>query len=249
MLFDQKKVVVTGAGRGIGRQMAERFAREGAVVLVHYSHSQPGAEEVVASIKQNGGKAFLCQADLTKVEEIEYLAAEAHRLLGFIDVWINNAGASANTSETLRLSDDERFERMLNVDVLGTWRCYRSALPYLQRGSSVINIGWDHAIDGSPGTISQIYAAGKAAVMALTRCFAQELAPNVRVNCIAPGWIENNWVMDRPENFRQKIQLEIPMHRWGTATDIVEAALFLASPAASFITGQILVVDGGVVMR
>lgn len=248
-MFHNKNVVVTGAGRGIGRFLALEFAAQGATVLVHYSSAQRQAEEVVRQIESEGGRAVLAQADLRLPGEAARLVSQAQEKLGSIDVWINNAGASANSEEVRGLSEDEMFERVMAVDVRGTWRCSRDVAPYMNAGGCILTIGWDHALDGAPGLASQLYAMSKGAIISLTRCLALELAPRVRVNCIAPGAIENEWVLGRSQSYRKKVEQGIPMQRWGTPADIVAAALFLASPAASFITGQVLVVDGGDVMR
>ena len=248
-MFHNKNVVITGAGRGIGRALALGFAAQGATVLVHYGHAQQEAEEVVRQIELAGGHALLAQADLTMTSEVSNLVNYARLVLGPIDVWINNAGASANSSEAQDLSEEARFERMMAVDVMGTWRCCRVVEPHMREGGCILTTGWDHALDGAPGFINLLYATSKGAVISMTRCLAQEFAPRVRVNCIAPGWIETTWAQSRTESFRKRVEQQIPMGRWGTPDDIVEAALFLASPAASFITGQILVVDGGEVMR
>ncbi len=248
-MFQHKNVVVTGAGRGIGRAMALEFAAQGATVLIHYGHAQQQAEEVVRQIEAAGGRAMLTQADLSMPGEAERLVLQAREMLGSIDVWINNAGASANSDEIRGLSEDAAFERIMAVDVRGTWRCSRDVAAYINSGGSILTIGWDHALDGAPGFTSQLYAMSKGAIISLTRCLAQELAPRVRVNCIAPGAIENEWSQTRSASFRKKVEQGIPMQRWGTPDDIVAAALFLASPAASFITGQVLLVNGGDIMR
>jgi 3-oxoacyl-[acyl-carrier protein] reductase len=248
-MFRNQNVVITGAGRGIGRALALGFAAQGATVLVHYAHAQKEAQEVVSQVESEGGRAFLAQADLTVTSEVTHLVNDAKSALGPIDVWINNAGASANSSEAQGLSEEERFERMMAVDVMGTWRCCQAIAPHMRDGGCILTTGWDHALDGAPGFINLLYATSKGAVIAMTRCLAQELAPRVRVNCIAPGWIETTWAKSRTESFRKRIEQGIPMSRWGTPDDIVGAALFLASPAASFITGQVLVIDGGEVMR
>ena len=248
-MFSNKTVVVTGAGRGIGRELALGFAGQGASVLVHYGHAHREAEEVVRRIETMGGRAISAQADISAPGEVARLVDEAQRMLGPMDVWINNAGASANSAETLGLSEEERFERVMAVDVMGTWNCCRAAAEHIRDGGCILNIGWDHALDGAPGFVSQLYATSKGAVIAMSRSLARDLAPRVRVNCIAPGWVENEWARSRSESFRKKIEQRIPLGRWGTAADIVAAALFLASPSASFISGQILVVDGGEVMR
>lgn len=248
-MFQGKTVVVTGAGRGIGHTLALGFAAQGATVLVHYAHASQGAEEVVGQIKAQGGNAFLVQADLRKPKEITYLINEAYAILGPIDVWINNAGASANSTETKGMSEIEIFERMVGVDIMGTWRCCREVEQYMRDGGCILTTGWDRALDGAPGLPNQMYAISKGAILSLTRCLASEFAPRVRVNCIAPGRIENEWSQSLSEATRQKAIQAIPMQRWGTAEDILNTALFLASPAASFITGQTIVVNGGEIMR
>ncbi len=248
-MFTGKNVVVTGGGRGIGRALALAFAQQGAHVLVHYGHAEAAAREVVQQIVDLGGQAETMRADLLRREEVESFVEEAGQRLGKIDVWINNAGASANSAEAQGLSESERFERMLAVDVLATWICCQGTVSWMGEEGCIINLSWNHALDGAPGFVSQLYATSKGAVISMTRSLAQTYAPQIRVNCIAPGWIENEWAQSRSEGFRQKIAQQIPMARWGTANDIVNAALFLASPGASFITGQVLVVDGGEVMH
>jgi 3-oxoacyl-[acyl-carrier protein] reductase len=147
------------------------------------------------------------------------------------------------------LSEEEILKQVLAVDVMGTWRCCNAVKEHMRDGGCILNLGWDHALDGAAGFVNSMYAMSKGAVISLTRCLAKELAPRVRVNCIAPGWVENEWAQSRSASFRRRVEQRIPLRRWGTPDDIVEAALFLASPAASFITGQVLVVDGGEVMR
>ena len=248
-MFQQKTVVVTGAGRGIGRVLAQGFAAQGATVLVHYAHAREGAEEVVRQIVTQGGRAVSVQADLRRPEDAARLVREAHELLGPIDVWINNSGASANTDETIGMSEIEAFERIVGVDIMGTWRCCREVEPYMRDGGCILTTGWDRALDGAPGLPNQLYAISKGAIMSLSRCLAAEFAPRVRVNCIAPGRIENEWALSLPETSRQKMAADIPMQRWGTPEDILNTALFLASPAAAFITGQTILVNGGEIMR
>jgi NAD(P)-dependent dehydrogenase (short-subunit alcohol dehydrogenase family) len=248
-MFQGKKVVITGAGRSIGRTLALGFAGQGASVLVHYGHARQGAEQVVSQIIERGGSAFLAQADLSHPEEATRLVQVAHARFGLIDVWINNAGASANSKETKGMSEMAIFERMIGVDVLGTWRCCREVEPYMSDGSCIITTGWDRAFDGAAGLPNQMYAISKGAIMALTRCLAAEFAPRIRVNCIAPGHIENEWAKSLSASSRQKVIQGIPLKRWGTPEDILGVALFLASPAAAFITGQTLIVNGGEIMR
>jgi NAD(P)-dependent dehydrogenase (short-subunit alcohol dehydrogenase family) len=242
-------VVITGAGRSIGRHLALGFAARGADVLVHYAHARSGAEEVVGLIRERGGKADLLQADLRQPDEVSRLVREAHERLGPIDIWINNAGASANSAETRGMSEVEVFENIVGVDILGTWRCCREVERYMRDGGSILTTGWDRALDGAPGLPNQMYAISKGAIMSLTRCLAAEFAPRVRVNCIAPGRIENEWARTlSAESYQQAVQA-IPMQRWGSPEDILQTALFLTSPGASFITGQVMLVNGGEIMR
>jgi NAD(P)-dependent dehydrogenase (short-subunit alcohol dehydrogenase family) len=249
MQFQGKKVVITGAGRSIGRHLALGFAAQGATVLVHYGHDQQKAEAVVREIQERGRQALLLQADLSQPQEVARLVKESYELLGPIDIWINNAGASANSAETKGMSEIEIFERMIGVDVMGTWRCCREVEPYMREGGCILTTGWDRALDGAAGLPNQMYAISKGAIMSLTRALASEFAPRVRVNCIAPGRIENEWSQTLSETSRQRAVEGIPMKRWGTAEDILQTAYFLASPAASFITGQTILVNGGEIMR
>ncbi|MBA2395439.1 MAG: SDR family oxidoreductase [Ktedonobacteraceae bacterium] len=248
-MFQNKTVAITGAGRSIGRALALGFAAQGATVLVHYSHSSQGAEEVVRQIENDGGRAFLVQADLRQPAEVTRLVRDAHARLGLIDVWINNAGASANSEETKGMSEVEIFERIMHVDVMGTWRCCREVEQYMRPGGCILTTGWDRALDGAPGLPNQMYAMSKGAIMSLTRCLASEFAPRVRVNCIAPGRIENEWAQTLSSTTRAQAAQSIPMKRWGLPEDILNTALFLASPASGFITGQVMLVNGGEIMR
>lgn len=247
--FRGKNVVITGAGRGIGRVLALGFAAQGATVMVHYGHAQREAEEVARQIEANGGKALLARADINITADVMRLVDDTVNALGQIDVWINNAGATANSEETVGLSDEDVFERMMDIDVMGTWRCIRAVAPHMRSGGCILTAGWDHVFAGAPGISNQLYAVSKGAVVAMTRGFARELAPRVRVNCIAPGWIDNDWSVSRPAAFREKVAQSIPLQRWGLPRDVLSAAIFLASPSASFITGQVLLVNGGDVMR
>lgn len=249
MIFQDKTVVVTGAGRSIGKTLALGFAAQGATVLVHYAHARQGAEEVVHQIESQGGKALLAQADLRQPEEVVRLVHDAYAQLGPIDVWINNAGASANSAETKGMSEIEVFERIMSTDVMGTWRCCREVEHYMRKDGCILTTGWDRALDGAPGLPNQMYAMSKGAIMSLTRCLAMEFAPRVRVNCIAPGRIENEWSQTLSAQTKQQAVEGIPLKRWGTPDDILNTALFLASPSASFMTGQVLLINGGEVIR
>lgn len=267
--------VVTGGGRGVGRAISLALARLGAQVIVGYHQAADAAEAtaheaaalcagalaaasaVAAPGAAVGGvaapAAITWRVDVAVAAEVEALVARAVAL-GGPHIWVNNAGASANSSETQGLSDEERWDRVMQVDLKGAWLGCRLAAPAIRAagGGAIVNIGWAHALDGAPslpGLASQIYAASKAGVLALTRTFAQEWAPEVRVNAVAPGWVENDWSATRPAAFRERVAAGVPLGRWGAPQDIAEAVAYLVSPAASYVTGQTLVVDGGSVMR
>ncbi|HCI81878.1 MAG TPA: hypothetical protein DHW02_19555 [Ktedonobacter sp.] len=244
-----RRVVITGAGRGIGRTLALGFAGKSTEVVVHYAHSQQGARKVVDEIHARGGMATMIQADLSDAEEVADFTKNIHDELGKIDVWINNAGASANSKETKRLNEIQMFNRVMSLDVMGTWQCCRRVEPYMNDGGCIINIGWDGALYGLPGLTSQLYAMSKGAIMSLTRTLATEYAPRVHVNCIVPGWVENDWSRSLPESSQQRKVERVPMKRWGTAEDVLGAALYLASPAASYVTGQSILINGGEFMQ
>ncbi|HLJ81647.1 MAG TPA: SDR family oxidoreductase [Ktedonobacterales bacterium] len=241
--------VVTGGGRGIGRIISVALGAAGARVVVAYARSEADTQETVAAIESTGGQAQAVRADVTSAADVERLAGIAAGL-GGPHLWINNAGASANSSESAGLSDEERWDRVMRVDVKGTWLCCRAAAPRIRAagGGAIINVGWNHAYDGYAGLVGGIYAASKAGVLALTRSLAREWAPDVRVNAVAPGWIENEWSAGRTPAFRERVANGIPLHRWGRPEDIAAAVLYLCSPGAAFITGQTMVVDGGEVM-
>src|SRR5260221_2208997 len=176
-MFHDKIVGVTCAGTGIGRALALAFAGQGATVLVHYGHSQREAEEVVRQIQIAGGQALLAQADLSRPEEAYRLVAQAHAMLGPIDVWINNAGASANLAETRNLTDEERFERVMAVDVMGTWCCCRAVAEHMRGGGWILKLGWGQAPDGAPRLGHQVYGLNKKACIPMYRSLATELGP------------------------------------------------------------------------
>jgi len=262
--------VVTGGGRGVGRSISLTLARLGAQVIVGYHHDAEAAEATVhEAVTLHAGAlaappadavgavdtpaASVYQVDVAVAAAVAALVARAVAL-GGPHIWVNNAGASANTSETRGLSDEQRWDRVMQVDLKGAWLGCRLAAPQIRAagGGAIVNIGWAHALDGAPGLpglASQIYAASKAGVLALTRTFAQEWAPDVRVNAVAPGWVENDWSATRPPAFRERVAQGVPLRRWGMPQDIADAVAYLVSPAASYITGQTLVVDGGSVMR
>ena len=245
-----KTAVITGSTSGIGRAIALAFARGGADVVVHGRRAD-AAGEVAASIRDLGRRAAIVLADVASPDEIERLVNEAWRAFGRVDVWVNNAGADILTGGALHEPFAARLQVLLDVDVRGALLCSHLAGQRMkaQGGGQIINVGWDQALTGGVGTESgQLFAASKAAIIGFSKALARGLAPEVRVNVVSPGWIETEWGETVNRELYERVRRQTPLARWGTPDDIAAAALFLASDEAAFLTGQVLNVNGGVVM-
>ncbi len=242
-----KTAVVTGSSSGIGRATALRLAAAGAHVLVHARANQQGADEVADAIKKYGVESTTLLADLSRIEEQDRLIAEAWKWRGGIDILINNAGADTLTGPAGRWSYEEKLSTLWEVDVVATIRLTRliGARMKQQRSGVIINIGWDQAEHGMSGDSGELFAATKGAVMAFTRSAAQSLAPEVRVNCVAPGWIKTSWGQRASQPWQSRAMDESLLGRWGAPDDVAAAIEFLVSSDAAFITGQVLPVNGG----
>jgi 3-oxoacyl-[acyl-carrier protein] reductase len=237
--------VVTGSTRGIGKGIALELAAAGANVVVH-GRNACAAEEVCAAIRKLKRGAVAVVTDIAtpaaRAAFVERIWREQP-----IDVWVNNAGADVLTGDAADWPFAEKLQRLWELDVQGTIEFSRNVGDRMQkRGQgAIINIGWDQAEVGMAGDSGEMFAAVKGAVMAFTRSLARSLAPQVRVNCIAPGWIRTAWGDDASEYWQERAVNESLLKRWGEVEDVARTARFLASPAASFITGQILNVNGG----
>ncbi len=240
-----KRVLVTGSGTGIGREIAVEFAREGASVVLHYSHSATGAREAVKEIQRSGGKATAFKADFNDVRHARRLATQAIKFLGGLDVLINNAGITMNMPFAEVTPD--QFDTLYHVNVRAQFFLTQAALPAMlkQGGGIVINLTSIHAFQGFPQ--HAVYAGTKGAIVAYTRELAIELAPKgIRVNAIAPGSVlVDNYYKAIPNYDAREHGKLIPAGFVGEPRDIARAAVFLASDDARYIVGQTLIVDGG----
>jgi 3-oxoacyl-[acyl-carrier protein] reductase len=241
-----KSVLVTGSSSGIGRAIALELARAGADVLVHARSNRTGAEETADAVRAIGREAPILLADLSDQAKQDDFVANAWRWRP-IDAWINNAGADVLTGEAADWPFEQKLDALWQMDVVATLRLSRAAgQRMMERGhGAILNMGWDQAETGMAGDSGEFFAATKGAIMAATHSLAKSLAPNVRVNCVAPGWIRTEWGENASDKWQERAKRESLMQRWGTAEDVARAACFLVSPAAEFITGHILPVNGG----
>jgi 3-oxoacyl-[acyl-carrier protein] reductase len=247
-LLRGKNLLITGAGRGLGRAIALAFAAEGANVALSFSQSAAGADQSVREAKAHGVLALARRAELTDRAQIEALITEALRAFGRLDVLINNAGRFS--SKPLSETSDEVWDTLLAINLTAPFLITRAVAASMLTtgGGSIINLASGGGLHPRPGyDTSPAYAASKAGLIMLTKKLALELAPTIRVNCIAPGIVDSK-PQPMPEPTRARFSAITPLRRIGRPDDIAAAAVYLASDQASFITGQILNVDGGIVM-
>mgnify|MGYP002657104660 FL=1 len=243
----EKPALVTGASRGIGRAIALALASKGFAVALNYAGSHDAAEAVKKEIEDAGGKAFTAQGDVSKSEEVDRIFKTVKDEFGGLDVLVNNAGI--NRDALLIRMKESNWDDVIATDLKSDFLTTKAAAAMMmrKRKGSIINIS---SVVGIMGNIGQAnYAAAKAGVIGLTKACAKEMAArNIRVNAVAPGFIETAMTDGIPEKIREGMIASIPMGRMGQPEDIARAVCFLASDDASYITGQVLVVDGGLVM-
>src|SRR6266704_1891236 len=225
-----KMVLVTGASRGIGRAIALACAAAG-------------------TIRGLGRRAEVFATDASQADDVRRLAADAQGALGRVDVWINNAGADVLTGEPATRSRAEKLDLLLAVDLRGTMLASWAAVELMQQqpdGGVILNMSWDHVLTGGmKGEYAQLFCAAKGGVYSFSRALAHSVAPRIRVNVLGPGWIETAYGSALDPAVKQRIAAKIPLGRWGTPDDIANAAVYLASDAAAYVTGLMLMINGG----
>jgi 3-oxoacyl-[acyl-carrier protein] reductase len=226
-------------------------ARAGADVALTYRANEAGAREAAAEVERLGRRAVVLQLDLASEASVAALAAAVRAAFGRVDAWVNNAGADVLTGSAASLSRLEKLDLLLAVDLRGTMLASWQAAELMaaqEGGGVIINMSWDHVLTGMAGRNQELFSAVKGGVLSFSKSLARGVAPRVRVNVLAPGWIETAFGSGADEGWRRKVAESTPLKRWGTPDDVAGAAVFLASPAAGFLTGQTLLVGGGVVM-
>ena len=251
--FDATSAVVTGASSGIGQTIAIALASAGVKkLLVHYRKNRMGAEQTIAAVAPLGCDASIISADLSIADDRTQLIDEAWKRLGPVQTWVNNAGADVLTGHAASLGFNAKLRHLMDVDVIGTIDLSRTVADRLIHQSpasafppSMVFIGWDQAVKGMEGDAGQMFAPAKAAVMAFAVSLAQSVAPQVRVNTIAPGWIQTSWGESTSDYWNDRAKQQSLMHRWGKPEDVAKAVVYVADPANTFLTGQTIDINGG----
>jgi 3-oxoacyl-[acyl-carrier protein] reductase len=242
-----KVAVVTGAGKGIGRAIALKLAQHGASIVINYRSSEKEAEEVIQEIRKNGGKAEMVQGDVSSFEDADKVIKFAVLNFGRLDILVNNAGITKDTL-LLRMKEED-FGKVIDVNLKGVFNCtkHASAVMLKQKSGRIINISSVVGLMGNAGQSN--YAAAKAGILGFTKSIAKELGTRgITVNAIAPGFITTDMTEVLSDKVKEKLIENVPLKRLGSPEDVANLAVFLASDNASYITGQVINVDGGMVM-
>ena len=240
----RKAVLITGASRGIGRAAAELFARRGYGVLINYRQDAGAAHELEKQLLDSGADALAVQADVAQEDQVLRMMEMPVKRFGFIDVLVNNAGIASQKLFTALTT--EEWRRMMAVHVDGTFHCCREVLPAMirEKRGAIVNVASIWGLSGASCEVA--YSTAKAAVIGMTKALAREVGPSgVRVNCVAPGVIDTAMNAAAGADILDMLAEETPLGRIGTAQEAAQAIAYLASEEASFITGQVLTVDGG----
>jgi len=239
-----KTVLITGASRGIGREIALKFATEGYNVILNYNSSETKAKSLAKAIEKIGVRCLLVKADVSIEQEVLDMMNTALNEFGKIDVLVNNAGVAL--SKLFQLTTTDEIARVFGVNTFGVINCSKAVVPSMisEKSGKIINIS---SVWGKVGaSMETIYSASKGAVIAFTMALAKELAPSgIAVNCVCPGVIDTDMLLEYSDEDKKELSNQTPLGRLGTAQDVANAVYFLASDSATFITGQVITVDGG----
>lgn len=245
---DNKVALITGGSRGIGEKIAERFAQAGYNLIINYVSNIENVEELETKIKGNANIEILfIQSDVTSFESCENMVNEAIKKFGHIDVLVNNAGITKDT--LLMRMKEEDFDKVINVNLKGTYNVTKNVIPYMmkQKYGKIINISSVVGVSGNAGQVN--YAASKAGIIGFTKSVAKELASrNILANCVAPGFIKTDMTDVLSDSVKESINSQIPLKKMGTAEEVANAVYFLGNEENTYITGQVLNVDGGMLM-
>lgn len=242
-----KCAIITGASRGIGKAIALKFASLGANIVINYRSNEKEALEVENEIKGMGVETLCIKGDISKSEEVENLVASAKEKFGTIDIMVNNAGITKD-GLLLRMKEED-FDSVIDVNLKGVFNCLKAITPVMikQKQGKIINLSSVVGITGNAGQVN--YAASKAGVIGMTKSLAKEVGSRgITVNAVAPGYIETDMTEALGEKYKEEMKKNIPLKRLGTANDVAEVAAFLASKGADYVTGQVIQVDGGMLM-
>lgn len=242
-----KTAVVTGASRGIGKAIALKLAELGANIVINYRSSSNSVEELIKEIEAKGSKAIAVQGDVSVFAEAENMMKKAVEAFGSLDILVNNAGITKD-GLILRMKEED-FDKVIEVNLKGAFNCIRHATPIMmkQKSGKIINISSVVGVSGNAGQVN--YSAAKAGIIGMTKSAARELASRgINVNAVAPGFIQTDMTEILSDKVKENTLNNIPLKKFGTAQDVANLVSFLASPSADYITGQVINVDGGMVM-
>ena len=244
---DRKVVLITGGTRGIGKSVAERFAKEGYNLVLNYVSENTDIESIKNNFKEYGNEVLILKADVSKFDECENLVKETISKFGKIDVLVNNADITKDG--LIAMMKEEAFDRVIDINLKGTFNMTRNIVPYMmkKRCGNIVNISSVVGVAGNAGQSN--YAASKAGIIGFTKSLAKELsARNIRVNAVAPGFIDTDMTSVLTDKVKENIYAQIPLKRMGDAKEVANVIYFLSNDESSYITGQVINVDGGMVM-
>lgn len=246
-MLQGKCAVITGASRGIGREIALKYAKEGANIVLNYRNSETEALQLKEELDRLGSDTLIVKANVSKFEEAENLIKKAKEAFGRVDILVNNAGITKDNL-IMRMKEED-FDSVIDVNLKGAFNCLKAVTPIMikQKSGKIINMSSVVGVIGNAGQVN--YCASKAGLIGMTKSLAREIGgKNINVNAIAPGFIDTDMTKVLSEDQKKNIISQVPLKKLGQAEDIANLALFLASNQSDYITGQVIHVDGGMAM-